>query len=91
MDRSRRPVGFRLATVGLRLGLFSGCFGCRHSSLELLLELLLTVQQTAQRELPLAHTETLRLVAVDATLQQLVFLREVEDRFAQGGILRLGF
>ena len=58
---------------------------------QLLLELLFLVQQVAEGELQLARLSPLRLVAEEATLEQLVFVRQLDDGFPQRLVLRLTF
>jgi hypothetical protein len=50
-----------------------------HGLGQLRLELLLVVQQVAERELVFTGAQLLGLVAVDPPLEQLVFVRQVDD------------
>jgi hypothetical protein len=51
--------------------------------IQLLLELLFLVEEAAERELKLARLHPLRLVAEDAALEQLIFVRQIDDGFAE--------
>jgi len=85
-----RWLGLGLLSGGGRLGRGTAV-GPRFGDglVELLLQLFLRVEQVAQRQLKLVGLAALRLVAVDAALEQLVFVRQVDDGLAEGLILSL--
>lgn len=63
---------------------------CRvgHGLVELLLQLLLVVQQAAERQLELTRLRALRFVAEKPPFEQLVFVRQLDDGLAKRRILR---
>jgi hypothetical protein len=83
-----RWLGLRLwrlrrgAVTALVVGLGDGL-------VELLLQLLLRLEQVAERQLQLARLAALCLVAVDAAFEQLVFVRQVDDGLAQRLVFNL--
>jgi hypothetical protein len=81
-------LGPRLVDGWLCPALIIAAVGLGYGLIELLLELLFCIQEAAQRELQLARVRALGLVAVDAPLEQLVFVRQIEQCLAQRLILR---
>ncbi len=83
-------LGFRLVTRRCSGAITTiGRFCLGDGLVQLLLEQLVRVEQAAERELQLTRLHALGLVAVDAPLQQLIFVRQVDDGLAKRFVLRI--